>query len=68
MRDRKMTYNIPLLGVIAGGVLVSLGMVSLALNGEMGFREYFAVLGGALMVIASMYIYVRMNDSKLVDA
>ncbi len=63
-----MTYNIPLLGVIAGGVLVSLGMVSLALNGEMGFREYFAVLGGALMVIASMYIYVRMNDSKLVDA
>lgn len=48
-------------GVCAGAVLVFLGAASFTITGEFGVREAYAILGGGLFVLASMYIYVKID-------
>lgn len=55
---------VPFIGVCAGGVLVFLGGASISMTGVVGFREWYAIVGGATIVLASMYIHARMVDKK----
>ena len=57
--------QLPLVGVCAGAVLVFLGGVSVAFTGEVGVKEYIGIVGGALIVIASMYIYAKLHDKEV---
>lgn len=60
-RSEKMS-QVPLVVACAGAVLVFLGGASTAFTGEVGVKEYVGIVGGALIILASMYIYSRMLD------
>lgn len=58
--ERCEKYGVNAELILMAGILI--GAIA-----TFGFREYYAILGGALIVLASMYIYVKILDIDITE-